>query len=179
MHDKTVEIFIRIKPQLLSLKIWDYEYNTVEKIEFTYDITIMKIWFMYNLKTPVKIIDFKIFFYFLTSSVWWLNPPTYGRHQRKDCCLCKPQNIKNKSKLYKEEIRSSEYVSRDLRLTPAPAPDRGKTENTSTWCQALPGTPVCQFPRFVVTCRISVVFPEKHKYVFVSCFHHLNQWNKE
>lgn len=65
MHDKTVEIFIRIKPQLLLLKIWDYEYNTVEKIEFTYDITIMKIWVMYNLKTPVKIIDFKIFFIFL------------------------------------------------------------------------------------------------------------------
>lgn len=63
MHDKTVEIFIRIKPQLLLLNIWDYEYNTVEKIEFTYDITIMKIWFMYNLKTPVKIIDFKIFIF--------------------------------------------------------------------------------------------------------------------
>lgn len=37
----------------------------MEKIEFTYDITITKIWFMYNLKTPVKIIDVKIFFMFL------------------------------------------------------------------------------------------------------------------
>lgn len=37
----------------------------MEKIEFTYDITIMKIRFMYNLKTPVKIIDFKIFLIFL------------------------------------------------------------------------------------------------------------------
>lgn len=63
----------------------------------------------------------------------------------------------------------------DLKFTLTPALDRGKRENTSTWCQALPGTPVCQFSRFVVTCRISVVFPKKRRYVFVSCFHHLNQ----
>lgn len=65
MYDKIVEIFIRIKLYFLLLKIWDYEYNIVEKIEFIYDIIIMKIWVMYNLKIFVKIIDFKIFFIFL------------------------------------------------------------------------------------------------------------------
>lgn len=65
MYDKIVEIFIRIKLYFLLLKIWDYEYNIVEKIEFIYDIIIMKIWFMYNLKIFVKIIDFKIFLIFL------------------------------------------------------------------------------------------------------------------
>lgn len=42
----------------MSFKLWNYEYNTMEKIEFTYDIILMKIWFMDILKTYVKIIDF-------------------------------------------------------------------------------------------------------------------------
>lgn len=58
----------------------------------------------------------------------------------------------------------------DLKFTLTPALDRGKRENTSTWCQALPGTPVCQFSRFVVTCRISVVFPKKRSMCLLVAF---------